>query len=298
MPAKTSKRQLQAKSVSFSPDAKPAAKDKNPTTPPPPFTLAPPRLAPFLAQLDRSKVYIAHLDNFPWQFKRKIFAVPVALNLVIAALLLWRWWVVAPTYLAFFATAVGSRPHPSGSKKVLFSLLLWRVLMFCLDFALLTYIAPWPWSFFFEAPANPVSWRWIVGFQDAEIVVRRSRGWGSADLVGGAKKGHDSPFFKTRVVPAIDRGYVSAKTGYLMMGKDYELDFDGMITATLMVKDERLRLEDFGKIVLVFSEAQDAWLAWSVFELEDGVEQEERKKIVAFKVCVKVFVLFEMKGMV
>jgi len=171
---------------------------------------------------------------------------------------------------------------------VLSRLLMGRVLMFFFDFVLLVYIAPWPWSFFFEGPGNPVSWRWIVGFQDAEIVVRKSRDWGAADLIGGVKKGHDSPFFKTRVVPAVDRGYVSAKTGYLMMGKDYELDFHGMIAATLMVKEGKLKLEDFNKVVLVFSEVQDAWLAWSVYELEDGVEQEERKKIVAFKVRYRV----------
>lgn len=278
MAGKTSKRQQQQLQASAQTAAAAA------TPPPPPFTPAPSRLAPFLTYLDREKVYVVHLDTFSWRFKRKIFAVPVALNLAIAALLLLRWWYAAPMYMSLVAVVMGKQPHPSGSKTALFGLLLWRVAVFAVDFVLVAYIAPWPFTFFLELPGNPVSWRWVVGFQDVEIVVRKSRNWGGKDLIGGAKKGHDSPFFKTRVLPGVERRFVGEKTGYMMMGKDYELDFHVMVLATLMVKGGELKFEDFNKSVLVFSEARGEWLAWTVHEVEDGVEQEERKKIVAFKV--------------
>lgn len=286
MAGKLSKRQLQANAAAQGASAPASSKKESASSPPPPpFSSAPARLAPFVSQLDREKVYIVHLDTHPWQFKRKIFIVPVVLNLTIAVLLLWRWWFAASTYLSLLLVALRMAPHPTGTKRALFGLLLWRVAVFCFDFLLIKIVAPWPFTFFFEAPGNPMSWRWVVGFQDVEIVVRMSRKWSGKDLIGGAKKGHDSAFFKTRVLPAIERSYVREKSGYMMMGKDYELDFHMMTVATQMVKKSELKNEDFAKTVLVFSEPRDEWLAWSVHEVEDGVEQDERKKIVAFKVC-------------
>ena len=89
--------------------------------------------------------------------------------------------------------------------------------MFMFDFILFRFVGPWPLSFFFEMPGNPILWRYHVGFRDQEVYVRESRGWGTEDLLGAAegssgKAGSESPFFKTRILPAVDIHRLRAKS--------------------------------------------------------------------------------------
>lgn len=212
---------------------------------PPPFALIDDALKPLAVILDTSKVYIIHIDTHPWQFKRRIFAVPVLLNLFIAALIAWRWTAAIPAYTDLFWQMLGRSDKllPTTTMTWLASTLsaLRRVVVLALDYLLVSYIAPWPVTFFFERPANPVSWRWHVGFEDKEVVVRVSRGWGTADLGNGSRRGGENPFFRARVLPAVEAGYLREKTGYVMMGKDFDLDFDKMVKVTQMVEAEELR---------------------------------------------------------
>ena len=166
---------------------------------PDPFSIAPAKLSAFVQGLNPAHVYIVHIDRVPWQFKRQIFMVPVILNIVIAALLSWRLYAAVPTYLDLIFLTLGFRTpakvdHEAHTRGELIWITLRRAAMIALDYALLKIILPWPLTFFFESPGNPVSWRRSVGFQDKEIIVRISRGWNAEDITNAEKKGLEIPF--------------------------------------------------------------------------------------------------------
>lgn len=256
--------------------------------PPPPFSKAPEKVAPFLEHLEKDKAYIVHVDPFPEDFKRRIFTVPVILNLSIAIGLAWRIYTIHPVYLGIIFHLLGYQtPETIDTTTRPTSELVWivirRTLMFAFDFILLRFIGPWPVSFFLEQPCNPFVWRWKVGFQKQEIAVRVSRGWGTEELMEGVKTGEGSPFFQTRILPAIEKNYMRQKTAYLMMGKDWDLDFWLMVFAHNLVEAKKLAIEDFRKTVYAYSE-EYGWLVWQVWKLdEEGAEEDTRKRIVALK---------------
>src|SRR3569833_3349533 len=74
------------------------------STPPQPFKEADESLAPFYGTLSKEHVYIAHIDTKPRDFKRKIFLVPVLMNITEAALFVWRLYYIGPYYLQLFIT--------------------------------------------------------------------------------------------------------------------------------------------------------------------------------------------------
>jgi len=176
------------------------------STIPPPFTPAPSFLSPLLSTLRKEHVYITPIDLHPAWFKRRIFTVPVLLNLVILALLLWRTITILPWYAAILVSSLSqtssgfrtSSTDPDTWKSFASTVTL-RALTFLLDYLLIAIMWPWPLSFFLERPHSPVSWRWVVGFREQEVVVRESRKWGAEALVGGRKSGGESQFLKTRL---------------------------------------------------------------------------------------------------
>ncbi|CAK4031953.1 hypothetical protein MYCFIDRAFT_110798 [Lecanosticta acicola] len=252
---------------------------------PAPFTKAPASIEPFLTRLDPAKVHITHIDRLPADQKRKIFYIPVVLNAVIALLLTWRIYVALPKYWALGQTLLGYvtsytvNPETTTRGQQI-RILLRRTLMFAMDFLLFRFIGPWPLTFFAEQPANPTSWRWNLGFQKEEIIVRVSRHWGAEELVQGVKQGEQNPFFKTRILPAIEPAFMR-KTGYLMMDKDWDLEFELMLDAHTLAKQGELAMDDLDKLVLAFQEGT-GWLAWR-WEGADDVVEGRRKKVVAFK---------------
>ncbi|KAF2843366.1 hypothetical protein M501DRAFT_985485 [Patellaria atrata CBS 101060] len=276
----------------------PSSTSTNATTPPnplPPFAPAPAALKPFLRTLDSGKMYITHIDTFPAAFKKRIFLVPLTLNLTIFLLLVWRIWVIWPLYWRIFVVPLVLRGQGLDlrPKDMTWGEIAWlgtkRGATFLLDWFLLTIVGRWPWSFFLERPGNPCEWRWRVGFREREVVVRVSRGWGRDDLLEGAKKGGESPFFKVRVLPAVRRDYVKAKTGYVMMGKDWDLEFAAMVTAHDLVDKNVVEEELLQKSVLVYGGTDkgkndsDNWWIWDLWRLDEGAETEARNKIVEFK---------------
>ncbi|KAH7380105.1 hypothetical protein BKA66DRAFT_420180 [Pyrenochaeta sp. MPI-SDFR-AT-0127] len=262
---------------------------------PPPFSPAPAELSQLLSTFDPSCVYVIHTDVHPAWFKKRIFAVPVLLNLVIALILLWRAYVILPYYWAILMSVMGNQNETTiYYAKTTWKQLVWRVgkrmLGFMVDWILFRVVGPWPWGFFMESPGNPVSWRWTVGFRDEEVYVRMSREWGAKDLLGAAegssgKAGKESPFFKTRILPAVDANRLREKTGYLLMDGDFDLDFYGMIAATQLLDKKDIRKEHLRKSVFVFvgEENSGQWAVWDCSKLDEGSETEARNKVIEFK---------------
>lgn len=254
---------------------------------PEPFEKASTAIEPFLQQLDPAQVYITHIDRHTIAYKQQIFFAALAINASIAALLVWRVYVAAPQYLALVQTFLGYVSSATvdtarTTRQEQMYILLRRTLMFVLDFLAFRFIGPWPLTFFFEQPANPATWRWNIGFQPQEVVVRVSRNWGGSDLMEGVKQGQQNPFFKTRILPAIERDFMQ-KTGYLMMGGSWDLDFPLIQDAHTLFKQDKIKIQDLDKLVLTHQEGV-GWIAWK-FEkdVEANAEDEQRKKMMAFK---------------
>jgi hypothetical protein len=266
---------------------------------PEPFTSAPTNLDPFLAILSKSSVYITHIDKHPSGFKQRVFAVPVLLNFSILVLLLWRAFVIIPHYFNMAVSTLGYQQNDTTinanllSNGRMFYLIARRAATFLIDYVLITIIWKWPISFFLEFPENPISWRWKTGFRNSEIVVRVSRNWSGEDLVTGTKKGGESPFFKTRILPALD-GEFMLKTGYVMMNASWDLDFGLMVKATELVDKKALAMEDLDRKVLVWQPSgttEGQWIVWDeknygkqIFaelkEMEPAENSEGRQKIL------------------
>jgi hypothetical protein len=262
---------------------------------PAPFEAAPAALAPFLDTLDPSTVYITHIDKHPAFFKRRIFMVPVVLNTVIAALLLWRAWVAYPMYcdivLSFFGNPNETTIYYATSTwGTLVKKVAWRAVVFGFDWSLFTIVGPWPWSFFCDSGGSPIMWRVTCGFRDDEVYVRQSRGWGAEDLLGEAegssgKAGGDSPFFKTRILPAVDATRLREKTGYLLMDGDFDLDFGAMSLVAQLVDKKTVPISELRTSVFVWVGNEDTgrWAVWNCGRLDEDAETEGRKKIILFK---------------
>ena len=255
--------------------------------PPAPYSTPPPVLRPFLETLNPEHVYIVHIDSHPKALKQRIFVVPVLMNLVIACLLLWRARVALPVYGRLILLILGYENDlkvevDQAAWTTLLDVTVGRTLMLFIDFTLAKFVLPWPMEFFVGSTGSPVQWRRSIGFQDEEIVVRRSRRWDQTLAKDWLAEDADGIVYKERILPAIDKKWVKAKTSYLMMDKNWDLDFAGMVTAHELVKQGKASLQDFQKTVIVHSE-DHGWIIWPVWELDEGSEEEARKKIVVFK---------------
>lgn len=266
----------------------PPAKPPAPSTkkPPSPFSKPPTNLEPFLSKLSKDHVYITHIDRKPTDFKRKIFLVPVVMNVVIMAAIVWRVKYILPYYikicLSLMAgirneTTIDTKGTPLNdvAKEI-----LRRTVTFMIDLLIYVFIWPWPKDFFTgRAGGNPVLWRFIVGFNDQEIIVRRSRRWfepGTNMLEEGSKQ--DLVFMNIR--QAIDPMFMSEKTGYLMLSKEWDLDWKLMVDATKMCDKKTLDMQDFRPTVFVHSEK----FGWMTIEspVSGSSAQEDEGRVSGF----------------
>lgn len=264
---------------------------------PPPFSAAPSELSTLLSTFDIASVYIIHTDTLPAAHKKSIFLVPVLLNLFFVLILAWRAYHALPHYWAIILSFLGNPNdttirYDSTPWGMLMGKVVKRMLLFLADFLLFRIVGPWPWSFFAETPGNPIAWRWNVGFRDEEICVRQSRGWGAADLLGAAegasgKAGEESPFFKTRILPALEKTRLRQKTGYMLMDASFDLDFYGMIAATQLLDRKRIPIGFLRKSVFVYISSEEGgsgeWAMWDCSPLDQGSESEARDKVILFK---------------
>ncbi|KAI1401005.1 hypothetical protein F4819DRAFT_487069 [Hypoxylon fuscum] len=263
------------------------AKSKKDDGPPAPFKRPPEVLQPFVDTLDERHVYITHVDNKPADFKRKIFAVPVLMNLALALLFAYRAYYILPYYLQILASVLG---YPNETTMVVAEMewadiapeVAVRALSFMLDFVLVVFVWPWPFDFCLaQEHGNPVAWRWRVGFRDREVVVRRSRKWDEAkgDVVHDAGQ---ASLLMSRIGPATSPLLVAEKTGYLLMSKEWDLDWAAMVDAHTMVDRKMAAIEAFKTVILVFHE-EYGWLCVDTKLNEGAEEDEKRRHVFAFR---------------
>lgn len=278
-----------SKARAFKPtSAKSTTSSTTPSELPVPFIQASKTLEPFLAKLEKSHIYITHIDSKPRDFKQKIFLVPVLMNVAIVALLLWRVKSIGPFYMKICFSLMGKANETTiDITRTPFDDIMWEILRrawtFVLDLLIYVFIWPWPRDFFAgRTIGNPVAWRFGVGFRNREIIVRRSRRWDR--LIGDImEEGNGQEETLEIVKRAVDPMWMNEKTGYLMLNKEWDLDWRLMVIATKLVDKKKLALEDFKTTVLVHNE-QFGWMFIELAGAGGSVKEEEgRRKIVAFK---------------
>ena len=259
-----------------------------PIEPPTPFKRPSPTLEPFLSKLTKHHVYITHLDTKPRDFKQKIFLVPVLMNILIVAGIVWRIKVIGPFYMNICFSLMGkynemtmdtaNMPFRDTGREI-----LRRTMVFMIDLLIYVFIWPWPRDFFAgQTIGNPVAWRLGVGFRDKEIIVRRSRKW-DRTIGNVLEEGSGQEMVFDIVRKAVDPMWMSEKTGYLMLNKEWDLDWRAIVQATKMVDKKEMAIEAFKTTILVHNEEY----GWIVIETAvaggSAKEEEGRRKIVAFK---------------
>jgi hypothetical protein len=269
---------------------KPAANGSTAQSPktdqPSPYSTPPPVLRPFLESLNPEHIYITHIDGHSRRHKMRIFAMSVWMNIAMAALLFWRVHKAVPFYASLIGDLMSGingldaiRLHPPYSALII--PVVRRVGTIVADLILVRFFLTWPMDFFL-GPQSPIHWRLAVGFQDEEVIVRRSKKWDETLPKDWLAEEADGSVYAERIMPAINRQFVEGKTGYLMTDKSWNLDYASMVQAHDLVKDGRATFKDFRKAVIVYSE-DHGWLVWSVWKLDEGAPDEERQKIVGFR---------------
>lgn len=265
--------------------------------PPLPFERVSPTLEPFVSKLDKSYVYITHLDTHPAAFKRKIFAVPLLMNIAIVVLIIWRIKTIGPYYTKLAQSIFGYHNETSVDTQNtavpdLVHEVFRRASIFIFDLCIYVLVWPGPRSFFFGLPANPTGWRLSIGFQDTEIIVRRSRQWDReiGDVVKAGAEGEDGgKLFLDNVRAAVGPVWL-AKTGYLLMNRFWDLDWKAMIKAHQLVKQNTAPREAFQTNILVHS-PEFGWVSFEALPKNaaggdkelSAREEASRKKIMALK---------------
>ncbi|KAF8860687.1 hypothetical protein BDZ45DRAFT_672406 [Acephala macrosclerotiorum] len=269
-----------------------SAVSKPPTTsldPPAPFKRASTSLEPFLSQLRKGHFYITHIDSKPRDFKRNVFLVPFALNVVVIALVAWRIKVIGPWYMQICYSLMGKPNELTiDIAHTPVDTLVWEILrrtaVFVFDLVIYAFIwLPFPWDFFVgRISGSPFAWRLAVGYKDKEIIVRRSRKWHHA-IGDPLEKGEDQDRLFGITRRAVDPIWMSEKTGYLMLNTEWDLDWKLMIVATRLVNKKQLSFDDFRTTIFVHSE-EYGWMAIESSQAGGSAKEEEgRRKIVAFK---------------
>jgi hypothetical protein len=256
-------------------------------SPPAPFVFPDTKLQPFLEWLNPKHIYITHIDSHPTNFKLQLFCVPLFMNMVIIVLLAYRAQQIFPYYVDLCKTMWGHQTEyyidvKNTGWNVIMDEMVRRTLTFMLDLFLVRFVGAWPYDFLFARPASACAWRMALGFQVQEIAVRRSRRWDQTLKKGWITEDADKGVYKERIMPAIERRWIREKSAYMMMDKNWDLDFHCMIQAHYLVTEKKLSLDDFQKQVWVYHDDY-GWLVWPVWRLDEGAEDEGRKKIVAMK---------------
>lgn len=200
------------------------------------------------------------------------------MNLIITLGLCVRVYCAAPAYLEQIITIFGyDTAYKVDTSKAnageLMNTVTSRTMLLMLDYFIFVIIGSWPREFIFGSQAlrfvGPWEWRRTLGFQDTEIVVRRGRKWDTPLLVGDIPdqdktwQVDEELTIRVKVDFAMRKPYI-AKTGYLLLDKDWDLDFKAMLDAHRLVERGTVQLQDLQDLALVFYQKQ--WLVWRVHE--------------------------------
>lgn len=257
--------------------------------PPAPYKSAPKKLEPLLNLFSKNHVYITHIDKEPRDHKAKIFAVPVAMNLVIIGLLLWRVSVVGPYYMKIFLSMAGKQNEARvdtsrAPRDEVRQEILRRAGSFIFDFLLYNFVWPWPREFFLGLKdGSPIAWRFGLGFREKDIIVRRSRRW-DQEMKNPLDEDAGKTLLLEMVSKAVDPTWMHDRTGYLMLNNEWDLDWRIMVKATKLVDRMTLSMDDFKKATIFVHSREFGWMTVETPEISaNASEEESRAKIMAFK---------------
>jgi hypothetical protein len=254
---------------------------------PPPYKQPPDVLKPFISRLDPKHVYITHIDSHPADFKRKMFMVPVAMNVAVVLAFCWRVYSILPWYIKLLLAGLG-QPNETNFPfdESTLGEIAWEVSMraatIFIDFILVVFVWPWPVEFVAARKhGNPTKWRWNVGFRQKEIYVRRSRDW---DTVLGdfLKDDSSKKIISSYIEKATSPILQEQKTGYLLMNGQWDLDWDAMVQAHALVDAKDVALDAFNNIVLMHHK-DHGWLRYNIKAGASAVEDEKRRQVFAFR---------------
>ena len=181
-------------------------------------------------------------------------------NTFLVVIMLYRIWTVVPYY---FAMASGVSTWTSA--QLTLPIIMERFFNFALDYFLYAIVLPWPKEFLVGRKeditktryASAVTWRIAVPFQDTEVTVRKSRSWDEKvftpgmDIVSDNTIGTEREIFDEEVRVATSSDYMGgamggkARTGYALMDKAWDLDWEAMTFAHELVAAEQASFSNF-----------------------------------------------------
>ncbi|KAL9048582.1 MAG: hypothetical protein Q9162_007648 [Coniocarpon cinnabarinum] len=99
----------------------------------------------------------------------------------------------------------------------------------------------------------------------------------------------ENPVLRDRILPAVDSEYLRERTGYMMMGKNYDLDLPAMMDAEQMIKKGEAKFDDFETAVYIYLDG-NGWCVWNVDDEKklnhrrpDLDEAEARRRMELFR---------------
>ncbi|KAJ5918864.1 hypothetical protein N7454_010008 [Penicillium verhagenii] len=256
----------------------------------PPFTKVPSILEPFVKPLSSDEVYLIHIDTTNTDQKWQTYLVPLVTNIAITIAIAIRVYFGISTYPALIKAFFGFQSDLSVDEATIswfemIVLIVRRTGTLFFDYVLLFQLLSWPIQFVL----GPTHWRRAVGFQDREIIVRRSNPSWSQKLERN-KWIRENEAMRDKIVAAVTPERIG-KTGTLLIDDDWNLDFDAMVNAHSLVgrisrgKTDGVQLDEFRTAVLVHTDA-DGWLIWRVGDENTPANKKrstQRDQIMAFQ---------------
>ncbi|KAL8834163.1 MAG: hypothetical protein Q9176_007641 [Flavoplaca citrina] len=294
--------------------SKPNSNSQNNNPPSTLFTSPSPALSTLLTTFPSNKIYILSIDTTSPSHRRRTFFLILLFNTLLAALLAYRLWYATPTYLSLFFSILGYKtPTSIASPPTQWTqnarLLAQRMGMFFFDGVVLgRYVSEWPISFFLgpqDDTTGCLGWRYRLGFTwpEREVVVRRSRAWAtdisaiSSRLLSPntnnpnqkTNQGADATEKATEIIRAATTPTrIQSKPGLLLIDKDWELYYTGMVDAHALLSDPTSgltwqELMKNGPIVCIFDATLSSWKIWRPWSDEQKPPQNDGGKLRLFK---------------
>lgn len=211
------------------------------------------------------------------------------MNILITLGLVVRAYSAIPVYFALLIATLGYASDAKVDVKqsdygALLGITASRTMLLLGDYVLFSLLGSWPWNFLFGCEesryGSPLKWRWYLGFQNKEIIVRSSKKWDQSLVPSWTLD--DELTLKYKIMPAVQRERL-AKSGFLLLDKDWDLDFAAMVAAHRLVVEGRLKLDDFEKAVLVYHQPMKSWMIWEIGREDMPKTAEQRDTLLKFK---------------